>query len=270
MKYNQRKFIFSSRLARVMNLILQHSMYGKTESSCSYDFERAAPIIDKLGFHEHIYIGSRNFGTVPLNSENHVYDIHNVIIKGLNIRVTNNSSWKDYIDQKPFFFLKWHFEDCIFESYSSTRAISFPWKGNFRLYKNKFICHIPFGSRTWLFNFEKDSRYLFQKNYFDNSDIQIFLTIDGKRVDLNSLSDTDKSASLDNLTLSGNREIGDLLLCCNARQYVFTGINQINRLDFCSLRMATLVYRLLQVLVETPLFAYFGLCSIECITTSDS
>ena len=232
MKYNQRKFIFSSRLARVMNLILQHSMYGKTESSCSYDFERAAPIIDKLGLHGHIYIGSRNFGTVPLNSENHVYDVHNIIIKRLNIRVTNNSSWKDYIGQKPFFFLKWHFEDCIFESYSSICAISFPWKGNFRLYKNNFICHIPFGSRTWLFNFEKDSRYLFHKNHFNNSDIQIFLTIDGERVDLNSISGTDNSASLDNLTLSGNREIGDLLLSCNARQYVFTGINQINRLDF--------------------------------------
>ena len=135
MQYNQRKFIFSSRLARVINLVLQQSVYDKSENSCSYDFERAAPIIDKLGLHRHIYIKSRHLGTVPLNSENHVYDIDNVIIKGLNIRVTNNSSWKDYIAQKPFFFLKWHFEDCIFESYSSTRAISFPWKGNFRLYK---------------------------------------------------------------------------------------------------------------------------------------
>ena len=198
----------------------------------SYDYERAIPIIDKLGLLGHIYFQHKKYGKIPLNSEKHIYDINNIIIKSLHIRVTSKYSWHDYSDREPVFSAKWHFEDCVFDSYFGTPSISFPWRGNFRLYKNNFISIEPRGSMSWGFYFEKNSRISFHKNCFNNSEMQLSSTIDGKMVDPSPSSVDFKAASLQNLMMSSNREIGDLMICCSVRLYVITGINQINRLTF--------------------------------------
>ena len=162
----------------------------------------------------------------------------------------------------------WHFEECRFEPRSPNMArIYFPWMGDFRFYKNEFDFGDSGGMRSWLFRFASNSRVLFQKNNFRNSNIQVTYVVSDKDSSIDKLSwegreahfvkdnayceamirkhhgfseavrlnipNTDsRHIGLSSIFLLGNKGVDGLRFRCNAEYYVFRGINHINCLSF--------------------------------------
>ncbi len=67
------------------------SLIRRTERSASWDFERSSEYVREQGLHEHItFVSAKHWDkTLPLNSERHIFEIDNVVVRDLEIeRVT--------------------------------------------------------------------------------------------------------------------------------------------------------------------------------------
>lgn len=265
-----RKSISSTDLIQILQVIHEESLIKKTDTITEYDLDLANSFLKDRGFGDHImaYHQSGRKRSFPLNSERNVYEIRNLIFKNLDIELEGNLNWnEDFIWATDPLHAKWHFEHCLFKSPSlSMRSILFGWYGSFRFYKNEFEFGDVEVTKSWLFGFANGSRVLFQINDFKNSNIQISCAIKDS-LDVQKLSwerreaylvkddsyyeamirknlelpETvrleipDKSLNylgLDRISFLGNKKIDELYLRCKANDYIFKGINCINRLHF--------------------------------------
>ncbi len=270
MREKSRKNISSFDLIQVLQDVSKKSLIEKTDTNSSYDFDLAIPFLKEHDLDTHISFPrppSRKI--VPLNSERNVYGpINNIVIKNLNIKLDEEFIGRANSDWGHISHASWHFEECRFEPKSPNMAtILFPWRGNFRFYKNEFDFGDIRGMRSWLFIFASNSRVLFQKNDFKNSNIQISYMLSQEDSSIQKLSWGGREAhivrddsyyeamirksyglseavrlgipdahsghiGLGSISLLGNKGIEDLYFWCNAEYYVFRGMNRINRLGF--------------------------------------
>ena len=202
----------------------------RNQGSYSIDFDLAIPFLEKEGFATHIvYFRPRMkySSTTSLNSDNRVYQINNVIIKDLEITLSQTSLFgKEYAPWDPLSTFMWHFERCRFDA-RQMDYIRFPWSGDFRFHKCQFAFSST-GLRVWIFSFVTSSRVTFQQNDFQNSSVQMSKIPPDQR-DMRSNSTVDR---LSRVALVGNKGIDSLTIECRARHYVLRGSNRIDSLSF--------------------------------------
>ena len=266
-----RKSISSTELMQILQEVNKKSYVEKTPTRSTYDFDLAIPFLKENRLDENICFRSSEKG-LPLNSERRVYGgLTNILIRNLTIKFDTHLDLSRQSDWEPASSAKWHFEECRIEPLSpNTGNLHFPWRGDFRFYKNEFSFDDSARGRIWLFVFGLGSRVLFQKNDFKNSSMQIthsFPDEDSKYSNVRKLSWGGRAAyiaeddsyyeamirkkhqlpeavrlnipdahsghvGLNSLSFLGNKGIDGLYLRCNAAFYVFRGINHINWLRF--------------------------------------
>ena len=148
---------------------------GRKERTASWDFERSFDYLREVGLNEHILFASAKHRdkSLPLNSERHIFEIANVVVRDLEIELDERSAWDGMADWHPVSQAKWHFERCRFRCPSPNMwALAFPWRGSFRFHKSEFC--FPSGSRggAWIFPFKSGSRVSFVGNDFGGKAIQ--------------------------------------------------------------------------------------------------
>ena len=229
------KRITFSELVEVFQEISQLSSIRKSDQSSKWDFHLSLPLLESRSLHKHITFASRNFKTLPLNSERHLYEMNDIVIRNLQITLDDRNGLTIHRDWHPLSYAKWHFENCHFEASSANMwSIVFPWRGSFRFYKNEFGFKSSLFGSHWLFNFRVGSRILFQGNDFKRNHLQIGCTT----------SETDQDANdgehpawrrLGNVSLVGNKEIQELQVLEGCSSVLLSGMNRIDRLSFWSL-----------------------------------
>lgn len=263
-----RKLVSSEELWEILETVHTKCYERKENKGWSFDPDLAGPFLNRRGLSDHIVLFQ--FRPNPLNSEKHIYDTHNLILKNLNIELNCNLEWRQdsrWVSDSPF--IKWHFERCEFRATSpNMHTIRFDWRGEFRFFGNIFEFGGS-GGRTWLLVFAGGSSVLFQTNDFRESSIQIPHTPSNETLPKRKLSWGDTDAyivedesfyqamirrnyglpdsvqlrvlrefsdpfvgGLDRISLIGNRGIDRLLFRCKASNYVFDGINNVNHLGF--------------------------------------
>ena len=112
-------------------------------------------------------------GTLPLNSERHIYDLCNIVVRDLEIELDDRSVMNAVEDYGPISYAKWHFDGCRFQCPSSSMwGIAFPWRGSFRFYNGEFCFTSNEHGGAWVFAFKSGSRVWFIGNDFADADIQ--------------------------------------------------------------------------------------------------
>ena len=171
----KRKHITYTRLVEVSRKINEQSVVSRTGGGTVYDFRRISKYVREQGLEDHIkYVSlSGRDEALPLNSERHIYELHNIVVRDLEIELDNSSAWQVLQDWSPVSDAKWHFEGCRFLGpRPGMWSFVFPWRGSFRFHKNEF-CHPDQYGGLWTFAFGGGSRAWFVGNDFTSSRIQV-------------------------------------------------------------------------------------------------
>ena len=226
------KEIKYSQLIRVFHKICQLSMIEQSGNSSSWDLDLSIPFLKESGLDKNIVFVSRSHKKLPLNSERHLYDINNMVVKKLHIDLDDRSVWEKYDDWKPLNHAKWHFENCRFvPSVSYAGLMHFAWMGSFRFYKNVF----EFQSRgiigSCLVGFGNGSRVMFQVNDFKGNSIQTrcFSVAEERAADVGTNSNPHSSGRI---SFMGNKGISSLGILEGYASVALTGMNRIGQLWF--------------------------------------
>lgn len=226
------KKITITDLVSVLQHVCQISFITRSEESATYDFDLSLPFLTENDLEKHISFEARKRKTLPLNSERHLYELNNIIIRNLHIELNNRSAWEAYDDWEPLSLAKWHFENCYFDaSGSSTYALYFPWFGSFRFYKNDFDFRSGGFGGHWLFVFQTGSRIWFQRNNFENHHIQTRCVPTKLEPDDSERAGSEVRASA-SISFIGNWAISSLDILEGYASIAFTGMNQIESLWF--------------------------------------
>ena len=226
------KKIELSELVGVLQHVCQLSFVARSEKRSSYDFDRSVPYLAENGLHNHITFVSRTFKNLPLNSERHLYEMNNIVIRNLHIDLDARSPWTDHDDWEPLSHAKWHFENCYFDASSPNMwTINFPWSGIFRFYRNEFDLRSSRFSGSWLFDFQTGSRSLFQGNNFRGHDVQTRCLPPTPDRDA-SVETAPEFRESGSISFVGNRGISTLGILEGYSSVSFTGMNRIERLWF--------------------------------------
>ncbi len=229
------KTIKFSKLIEVFREICELSSIQRSKQSWKYDFDLSLTFLESRSLDKHITFASRNFKTLPLNSERHLYEMNDIVIRNLQINLDDQKGLTIHDDWHPLSFAKWHFENCHFASSSVNMwHIGFPWRGSFRFYKNDFDFPLRHPGGRWSFGFAEGSKILFQGNDFKRNNAQIGFTTSGTDRDA-----TDREHStrhrLGNLSLVGNKGIQELLVLEGCPSVLFSGMNRIEKLSLSQL-----------------------------------
>ena len=226
------KRITFSELVEVSQAICQLSSVQRSDQSSTWDFHLSLPFLESRSLHKHIAFASRNFKTLPLNSERHLHELDNIVIRNLQITLDDRNGLTVRSDWHPLSYAKWHFENCQFESASGNmQSIVFPWRGSFRFYKNEFSFQSRLFGSYWLFNCWVGSGILFQGNDFKRNHLQIGCATSETDQDAN---DGNHSAwrRLGTVSLVGNKGIQELQVLEGCSSVLLSGMNRIDRLSF--------------------------------------
>ena len=109
------KRIQYSELVAVLHEICDLSSIERSEKRSKYDLELSLPFLEAQSLQDHVYFPRRDFKRLPLNSERHVYEMNNVVIRNLHIHLDNRDGLTTHADWHPLDSVKWHFENCHFE-----------------------------------------------------------------------------------------------------------------------------------------------------------
>lgn len=222
------KSVNLSDLVDVLEQICRLSIVTQSEKSSSWDYDRCIPFLEENGLYKNITFVSRPHKSLPPNSERHLYEMNNIIIRNLDLKLDNRSGWSEVSEWKPLSYAKWHFENCQFTASSSNMwTIDFPWRGSFRFYKNRFDFQKERIVGYWLFVFENGSRVLFQSNDFSGDSVQ---TRSVSSVKDGGAEGDGVIRALSAISFVGNRGISDLKLLEGYSSIAFTGMNRIESL----------------------------------------
>ncbi len=236
----------------------------------SYDLELAISLLTDRGLDDHIVFLQPRGKHFPWHPERSVYATNNVVVRHLTITLDGPLFGDSQADWDPMGRgVKLHFEHCCFRRRRGMATIDLPWSGEFRFYRNRFIFPTSGISGSWLLIFPSMSDVTFQRNNFDNSDIQMVSGRPAEDSSIQKLSWEGHSAyllkddayykamirrahqlpesarlkipdsayssqhvGLRHVTLVGNKGIGGLLMRCDASHYAFRGRNHIQSLSF--------------------------------------
>ena len=171
----KRKHITYTRLVEVFRKINGQSVVSRPPGGTVYDFERSLKYVREQGLEDHIKYVSlwRRDQALPLNSERHIYELYNIVVRDLEIELDNSLAWAAVGDWFPVSSAKWHFEGCRFLGPSPGMwSFVFPWRGSFRFHKSDF-CHPDQYGGLWTFAFGGGSRAWFVGNDFTSGRIQV-------------------------------------------------------------------------------------------------
>ena len=229
------KAIQYSELVKVFQGICHSSIIERSEHSASWDLDRSLSLLEEHSLHENITFVHRRFTDLPLNSERHLYETNNIVIRDLHIHLDDRDGLKAHNDWHPLSYAKWHFDNCCFEPASPNMwSLLFPWRGSFRFYKSQFDFKSSRFGGYWLFSFGVGSRILFESNDFKRSHIQTRCTTPAP-----SQGTDDESASgtvPSHLSLIGNSGIKDWSVLEGYSSASLTGMNRVDRLQILDLR----------------------------------
>ena len=112
-----RKHVRLAHLVEVFQKISEQSIVSRSERSLSWDFERSSKYVRQQGLQDHIaFVSARGRDrALPLNSERHIYDIDNIVVRDLEIELDDGSAWDAVEDWTPVSDAKLHFEGCRFQ-----------------------------------------------------------------------------------------------------------------------------------------------------------
>ena len=264
----------ASDLTAILQAVCKKSIIGKTQKGMSYDLELAIPLLTDEGLDDHIVFLQPQGKQFPWHPERSVYATNNVVVRCLTITLDGPLFGDSRVDWDPMGWgSKLHFEYCRFRRRSGMAVIDLPWSGEFRFYKNSFVYPTSGLIGSWLLIFPSMSEATFQRNNFDNSDIQMVSRPDtddslieklswekhsayllkddayhksmirkahqlpdSARLIIPDSSGSSQHVGLTRVTLVGNKGIGSLLMRCDARHYAFRGRNQIQSLSFSAPR----------------------------------
>ena len=220
------KTIRYSELVKVFQEICNASLIEPSAKSSKWDFDRSASVLKEHALQRNISFAHRDFKTLPLNSERHLYEMNNIVISNFHIHLDESEGLAAHSDWHPLSYAKWHFEHCYFEPASVNMwTLDFPWCGSFRFYKNRFA----FASRRienyWLFIFGVGSRILLHGNDFQRSSVQM---VDSARLPDGGSAST--ATERGNASFVGNLGIEHLAIHAVFSSAAFTGMNRIDML----------------------------------------
>ena len=225
-----RRHVKLMRLVEVFQKIGELSMISRSEQSSSWDFDRSSKYIRTQGLQDHIVFVSRKDKVLPLNSERHIYELSNIVVRNIEIELDDRSAWDAVDDWAPVSNAKLHFEGCRFQCPLSTMwPISFPWCGSFRFHNNEFCFPSSRHSRYWILVFRSWSIAWFVGNDFSGSTIQTRC--------VNSAASPDDSDDIPmaerlqgGIAFVANRRVHDLWIQDGYSSIEITGMNRIHRL----------------------------------------
>ena len=228
-----------SELLGVLHEASELSIVEKRENFLNYDFDLCSPLLEKHNLLDSVSFSTRRSRQLPLNSERHIYDLYNVIIRNLDIALDDRSGFQRYSDWGPISDAKWHFENCRFKPQSPNMwSFNLPWTGSFRFWRNEFDFGDASGMRSWIFVFQNGSRVLFQRNNFVDSNIQVThaaIEQASKSVD-SPPAEPDTSRITGYMSFEGNFGISSINLLGGGAHYNFIGTNRVNLLSIFDLR----------------------------------
>ena len=227
----KRKHITYTRLVEVCRKFGEQSVVSRTGGATVYDFERLSKYVCEQGLEDHIkYVSlSGRDEALPLNSERHIYELHNIVVRDLEIELDNSSAWKVIEDWNLVSSAKWHFEGCRFLGpRPGMWSFVFPWRGSFRFHNNDF-CHPDQCGGMWTFAFGGGSRAWFVGNDFTSSGIQV------SRARPSAERDDPSAASavkwwLGHIAFVANDGVRELDILEGYSSIEITGTNRIDRL----------------------------------------
>ena len=230
MKRN-RKHITLTRLVEVSRKIGEQSLISRTEQSTSWDFERSSEYLRRQGLRDHIAFVSAKYRdkTLPLNSERHIYDLYNIVVRDLEIELDDRSVMDAVEDWGAVSYAKWHFEGCRFQCPSRNMwAIAFPWRGSFRFYNGEFCFPSNGHGGAWVFAFKSGSRVWFIGNDFADGDIQTrCVGSEAGEAD----SDAEAWAGVGHIAFVANKRVAGLWIQKGYSSIEIYGMNRIDRLN---------------------------------------
>ena len=230
MKRN-RKHITLTRLVEVSRKISEQSLISRTERSTSWDFERSSEYLRRQGLRDHIaFVSAKHRDkTLPLNSERHIYDLENIVVRDLEIELDDRSVMDTVEDWGPVSCAKWHFVGCRFQCPSPNMwAIAFPWRGSFRFYNGEFCFPSNGHGGAWVFAFKSGSRVWFIGNDFADSDIQTrCVGSEAGEAD----SDAEAWGGLGHIAFVANKRVAGLWIQKGYSSIETYGMNQVDRLN---------------------------------------
>ena len=221
------KTIQYTALVKVFREICSASLIERSARSSKWDFARSTSVLEEQALQGNISFARRDFKTLPLNSEQHLYEANNIVISRLHIQLDKREGLAIHSDWHPLSSAKWHFEDCSFEPASENMwTLDFPWRGSFRFHKNRFAFTSRRIENYWLFVFGSGSRVLFHGNDFRRSNLQM---VGSTKL---PAGDTASAATkLGNASFVGNRGIEGLDIREGFPSAVFTGMNHVDMLS---------------------------------------
>ena len=265
-----RKPLLASELTTALQTACQESITSRRDNGLSYDLELAVPFLKDMGLADHVIIHEPRGKNLPRHPERSIYALTNLIVRRLIINLDDSLVGGTKADWEIMRWgLKLHFEHCRFIPRTPNMAtISYPWRGSFRFYNNEFSFSGS-GARSWLLAFPSMSDVTFNRNDFQESDIQVVSDRPRDDTSVQEVSWEGHSAyllkdelyykemirrthrlpqsvrltipdspypgrhvGLGSLGLVGNRGIRRLLMRCSAMHYSFRGQNHIQSLSF--------------------------------------
>ena len=231
----ERKHITLTRLVRVFSVINERSLESRTEESSSWDFDRCIDFVRDQGLSDSIvFISAKQRDKeLPLNSERHIYEIKNIVIRDLEIELDHRLTSSIATKGSPISYAKWHFEGCRFQPHSSNMwSVVLPWRGSFRFYKNEFCFPTGENGGYWAFVFKRGSRVSFVANDFTGGEIQTRCVIsDGSNQDAEENEDATTWSRLGHISFISNKRVGSLWIQEGFLNLEIAGTNWIDRLS---------------------------------------
>ena len=231
----KRKHITLTRLVEVSRKIGEESLISRTERSASWDFERSSEYVRKQGLRDHItFVSAKHRDkTLPLNSERHIYELENIVVRDLEIELDDRSVVHAVEDWGPVSYAKWHFEGCRFECPSSNMwAIAFPWRGSFRFQNGEFCFRSSRQGGVWAFAFKSGSRVWFVGNDFADSDIQTrCVGTEAGEANSEETSTAEAWGRLGHIAFVANKRVGGLWIQDGYSSIEIYGMNRVDRLS---------------------------------------
>lgn len=225
-----RKNVTLTRLVEVFSEIRELSLISRSEGSSSWDFDRSLEFIREQGLQDHIAFipFSARDNRLPLNSEQHILALENIMVRDLVIEMDDRLAWHGMQEWTPVSYAKLHFEGCQFQCPTPNMwSFTMPWRGRFRFYKNEFLFSPSRHPGVWLFAFEHGSRVRFVKNDFAGSTIQTRCFVSAE-----SVEDPEGEASYrqGHIAFVGNTGVRELWIQEGYSSVEILGMNQIDRL----------------------------------------
>ena len=203
MKKRDRKRICSSNLVEELQALARIAYRKRTAGGHALDLELAIPFLQKKGLDDHIkgYAKRSRKGhrsrRAELNSEQTIYRTNDIVIRDMEITMSDALTGGNLSQWEHLWFVSWHFENCTFRSPSPNMAhFNFPWRGNFRFYRNEFDFGEGWGMRAWTFVFEAGSTVTLQGNDFHYSSVQVQCKYAGDDAGIEKLSWNGREALL--------------------------------------------------------------------------